>query len=270
MLLLLLLSLTNFTRARQTIWIILIEGKRLKTLLFGCCFNGIRQAQLLDSSTRHDDATRGHGTTQHDNTRHGTTRMRLATGNGQRATGDRQLGRKTGPGRQHKISPSTHSHTDTHTQHTPARWYVEEGVGGRRVARTHTARARNNERNSTLFSRAAGGEFFYDTATPLVDWLSHLLACSLTCSLSLVLTLSLSQSQLFVLFPSSFCVVVGFSPSVSASACGSPAVSAPRSLFHHRRWPSMRFSYWMKIHFSHCLCLTAHAFYSSCSSRPSL
>lgn len=147
----------------------MIEGKRLKTLLFGCCFNGIRQAQLLDSSTRHDDATRGHGTTQHDNTRHGTTRMRLATGNGQRATGDRQLGRKTGPGRQHKISPSTHSHTDTHTQHTPARWYVEEGVGGRRVARTHTARARNNERNSTLFSRAAGGEFFYDTATPLVD-----------------------------------------------------------------------------------------------------
>lgn len=146
--------------------LILIEGQKAKdAAVLGCAAS--TGSGRRSSSTRHDDATRGHGKTQHDNTtaRHGTTRMRLATGNGQRATGDRQLGRKTGPGRQHKISPSTHSHTH---RHTLARWYVGEGVeeegGG-----WHARARKKNDSNSTLFSRAAGGEFFSDTATPLVD-----------------------------------------------------------------------------------------------------
>lgn len=155
---------------------ILIEGQKAKdAAVLGCAAS--TGSGRRSSSIRHDDATRGHGTTQHDSTttRHGTTRMRLATGNGQRATGDRQLGRKTGPGRQHKISPSTHSHTH---RHTPARWYVGEGVEGgtQGLARRTTA-------TPPSFRAPLVVSFSLTRRHP--SSIDSLTACSLTCSLSL-------------------------------------------------------------------------------------
>lgn len=98
--------------------LILIEGQKAKdAAVLGCAAS--TGSGRRSSSTRHDDATRGHGTTQHDNTtaRHDTARhecdLRLATGNGQLATGN--WAAKPGRAASTKFHQAlTHTHTDTH------------------------------------------------------------------------------------------------------------------------------------------------------------
>lgn len=163
-------------------------------------------APRYGTTMRHADTARHSTTTrQHDTARHECD-LRLATGNGQLATGDRLLGRKTGPGRQHKISPSTHSHTHRHTRQPGGMW----GRGWRsRVEGGTQGLARRTTATPPSFRAPLVVSFSMTRRHP--SSIDSLTACSLTCSLSLYRSLSLSQSQLFVLFPSSFCVVVSFS-----------------------------------------------------------
>lgn len=177
--------------------LILIEGQKAKDVaVLGCAAS--TGSGRRSSSTRHDDATRGHGTTQHDSTttRHGTTRMRLATGNGQRATGDRQLGRKTGPGRQHKISPSTHSHTHRHTRQPGGMW--GRGWRRRRVEGGTQGLARRTTATPPSFRAPLVVSFSLTRRHP--SSIDSLTACSLTCSLSLALSLSVSVIRAFPVF----------------------------------------------------------------------
>lgn len=163
----------KFHRRGQTGLKILIEGKGLKTrslfFLRGGGGHATRGDTTQQGTRRLDDTTARHDGT----TRHGTTRRRLATGNGQRATGDRQLGRKTGPPAQN----FTHSLTHTHTQ-TDADQVACEGVASGAHTQLHP-----------LFARRSGGEFSSSSSSSNGD----------TPRQSLSYALSLSLAHLFVL-----------------------------------------------------------------------